>query len=262
VSVTEQTAAGGAIRSTWATVGGLRIHARVADGAAAPGRLPVVLVHGLSVSSRYMMPTARRLAPWRAVYAPDLPGFGESDKPRHVLGVPGLAGALLAWMDAAGLGRAVMLGNSLGCQIIVEIGARRPERLAAAVLVGPTADPAARSVLAHAWRLLRDLPHESPGSILTQSGDYLRAGPRRTLGTLRRALADDVERKLPLVRAPALVVRGERDPIAPQAWCEAAAAALPRGELLLIPGAPHALNHVRPAELAAATLEFLERNGI
>jgi 2-hydroxy-6-oxonona-2,4-dienedioate hydrolase len=259
-TIAQTGAAEAPLRSTWLQVGGLRLHARVANGARnAP---PVVLVHGLSVSSRYLAPTARRLAPHRRVYAPDLPGFGESDKPRRALDIPALAAALLAWMDAAGLGRAVMLGNSLGCQIIVDVGARRPERLAAAVLVGPTPDPAARSVLGHALRLLQDLTHESPDSILTQGSDYLRAGPGRTLATLRYALADPFERKLPLVAAPALVVRGGRDPIASQAWCEQVAAALPRGDLLVIPGAPHALNHVRPDKLARAALAFLGRHGL
>jgi pimeloyl-ACP methyl ester carboxylesterase len=165
-------------------------------------------------------------------------------------------------VDANGLDQAAMLGNSLGCQIVVEVGARRPERLAAAVLVGPTADPRARSVAAHAWRLLRDLPGEPLSSLLTQGGDYLRAGPRRTLVTLRHALAHRVERLLPLVSAPALVVRGGRDPIAPQAWCEAVARALPRGELLVVPGAPHVVNFVRPDALAPATEAFLARHGL
>lgn len=249
------------LQSRWANVGGLRLHARVAELAPDAGALPVVLVHGLSVSSRYLVPTARRLAPTRNVYAPDLPGFGESAKPRNILDIPALADALLAWMDAAGMGVAVMLGNSLGCQIIVDVGARHPERLAAAVLVGPTPDPAARSVLGLVWRLARDLPHESLDSLLTQGGDYLRAGPRRTLATLHYALADPVERKLPLLAAPTLVVRGERDPIASQPWCEQVVAALPQGALLVVPDAPHALNHVRPTALASATIAFLARHG-
>lgn len=264
MATSTQTDGGAAeLRSAWRHVGGLRLHARVADGpASGQAPLPIVLVHGLSVSSRYLTPTARHLAPGRAVFAPDLPGFGESEKPRRALDIPGLADALLGWMAAVGLGRAVMLGNSLGCQIIADVGARRPTPLAAAVLVGPTPDPRARSVLGHAWRLARDLRHESLDSLLTQGGDYLRAGPRRTLATLRHALADPVERKLPLVSAPALVVRGGRDPIASQAWCEEVAAALPRGQLLVVPGAPHAVNHVRPAELARATLEFLSLHGL
>ncbi|NJN19511.1 MAG: alpha/beta hydrolase [Oscillochloris sp.] len=252
-----------ALHSVYSQVNGLRIHARIAEVApAGSARLPIVLVHGLAVSSRYLAPTGRQIGLKRWVYAPDLPGFGASDRPNRVLDIPALAAALLDWMDARGLETAVMLGNSLGCQIIVDVGFRSPQRLAAAILVGPTPDPAARSVLAHAWRLARDVPRESLSSILTQGSDYLRAGFRRTLATMRYALADPFEHKLPLVAAPTLVVRGEHDPIAPQRWCAQVADRLPHGELLMIPAAPHALNHVRPVPLARATLDFLARNGI
>jgi pimeloyl-ACP methyl ester carboxylesterase len=223
------------------------------------GLLPIVLVHGLSVSSRYMVPVARRLAPHRDVYAPDLPGFGLSEKPARALTIPELADALLGWMDVVGLERAIMLGNSMGCQIIAEAGTRRPERLAAAVLVGPTMDHRARTVLGHAWRLLLALRHEPLASIVTQGSDYLRAGPLRTLATLRHALRDPIERKLPRLAVPVLLVRGGSDPIAPQPWVEELAALIPESELLAIPDGPHALNYDRPGALAAAVLDFLGR---
>jgi 2-hydroxy-6-oxonona-2,4-dienedioate hydrolase len=50
----------------------------------------VVLVHGLVVSSHYMVPTLKKLAAYHRVYAPDLPDFCESEKPRRVLDVTGL----------------------------------------------------------------------------------------------------------------------------------------------------------------------------
>lgn len=241
----------------WAEVDGLRLFARISARPASPVLLPVVLVHGLSVSSRYMVPTARQLVPHRAVYAPDLPGFGKSEKPSAPLDIPALADALLAWMDAFGLQRAVMLGNSMGCQIIAELALRAPTRLAAAVLVGPTMDRKALSMLGQAWRLLRDGPHEPLSSILTQGSDYVRFGFRRTLRTLRYALADRIEQKLPHMRMPTLVIRGEHDPIAPQRWAEELERLLPHGELLVIPNAPHALNYVTPGPLVRATLAFL-----
>jgi 2-hydroxy-6-oxonona-2,4-dienedioate hydrolase len=239
--------------------GGYELFMRFATSPEHEGLLPVVLVHGLSVSSRYMVPVARRLAPYRDVYAPDLPGFGLSEKPPRALTIPELAEVLLSWMDVVGIERAVMLGNSMGCQIIAEAAARRPERVAAAVLVGPTMDRRARTVAGHAWRLLRALRHEPLASIVTQGSDYLRAGPIRTLATLRHALRDPIERKLLLLRGPALFVRGGSDPIAPQAWVEELAALVPDSELLVIADGPHALNYDRPGALAVAVLAFLGR---
>ncbi|WP_292510847.1 alpha/beta fold hydrolase, partial [Methylobacterium sp.] len=63
------------------------VYARVSINPVPDNRLPVILVHGLGMSSRYMIPLARHLAPHFRVYAPDLPGFGLSDKPHRALTV-------------------------------------------------------------------------------------------------------------------------------------------------------------------------------
>jgi pimeloyl-ACP methyl ester carboxylesterase len=101
----------------------------------------VVLVHGLVVSSRYMGPTFKRLAAYHRVYAPDLPGFSESEKPPRVLDVAGLSDSLAAWMREIGLERAALVGNCFGYPIIADLVVRHPERVERAVLQGPTMDP-------------------------------------------------------------------------------------------------------------------------
>ena len=97
-------------------------------------RLPVVLVHGYGMSSRYMMPLALELARDFAVYAPDLPGFGRSSKPRKVLDMVELADALAAWMACISLRRAVLVGNSMARHVIVEIAVRHSDRVDCLVL--------------------------------------------------------------------------------------------------------------------------------
>ncbi len=248
----------GRLRSDWRVVDGCRWHARVSvDPAPAEGP-PVVLVHGLGVSSRYMVPTARCLAPFVPTYAPDLPGFGRSRGPDRALDVAGLADALVGWLEGMGLDRALLLGNSLGCQIVVDVAVRYPERVGWIVLAGPTGDPAARSLAHYAWRLLLDVPREPVRLVLIQAGDYLRAGPRRTFQSARAMVGDPFAAKLPLVRQPALVVRGEHDPIAPQRWAEEATRLLPRGRLVVVPDAAHVVNYDAPGALVAATRALLD----
>ena len=53
------------------------MHTRISETLVPANTPTVVLVHGLSVSSGYMVPTVLRLAPYYQVYAPDLPGFGK-----------------------------------------------------------------------------------------------------------------------------------------------------------------------------------------
>ena len=181
------------LQSAWTPLDGLRIFARVSPPVADATLTPLVFVHGLSVSSRYMVPTAERLAAYRNVYLPDLPGFGESDDPERMLDIPELSAALLRWMDLWSIERPVMIGNSLGCQLIVDVALRHPERLCGAVLTGPTMDTQGRNAIEQMRRLMVDGPRETLFCVLTQLGDYIRAGPRRTLATLRYALSDPVE---------------------------------------------------------------------
>jgi pimeloyl-ACP methyl ester carboxylesterase len=250
----------GKLESQWTTVCGLKMHARVSDERpSTAGRVPVVLVHGLIVSSLYMMPTAERLAPFYRVFALDLPGFGQSDKPERAFDVSELAGALDAWMDAAGLERAVLVGNSMGCQIIAEMAARNPHRVAGAVLTGPTVDLAARTRREQFKRLLIDVTRERWSLVLIQLRGLYDAGLRRSWQTSEFTLEDRIEEKLPHLQAPALVIRGTRDPIAPQAWVEQVVHLLPRGRLAVIPEGAHALNYSSPDELVILIREFIER---
>jgi 2-hydroxy-6-oxonona-2,4-dienedioate hydrolase len=239
----------------WMRVDGQRFHARHAgpEAAAAP---PVVCVHGVGVSSRYMVATMAELASAVEVYAIDLPGFGLTDKPPEVLDVVGLADALAAWIRALGLERPAFLANSVGCQIVVDCAVRYPDCLSRMVLVGPTIDPAARTAPRQVLRWLGNLPGERPGQLPLMVADYADAGVGRALRTFSHALADRIEDKLPLVQAPTLVVRGACDRIVPQAWAEEVTRLLPRGRLAVIPG-PHTLNFAAPGALAELVRPFL-----
>ncbi|MFC7570996.1 alpha/beta fold hydrolase, partial [Klenkia terrae] len=86
--------------------------------------------------------------------------------------------------------------------------------------------------------------------------DYLRAGPLTMVAVLRHALRRPEEQSMSTVDVPALVLRGSRDPVAGQRWCEDLAAVLPQGRLQVVPGGPHGLLFSAPAEVAAAVTEF------
>jgi 2-hydroxy-6-oxonona-2,4-dienedioate hydrolase len=248
----------GALESAWTTVNGLRMFARVADRLVPPGAPAVVLVHGVGVSGRYMVPLAERLASGFRVYIPDLPGFGRSDKPPRLLDVPGLADALAGWMHQAGLESATLVGNSLGCQVIVDLAVRYPDLVERAVLVGPTTDPRVRNVIRLLARGVLAVPHESYSLFPILVGDYLRAGPIRTLATLQAGVDDPLLKKVPRVQAPVLVIRGDRDPIAPRRWVRELAERFPDGRWAEVAGVAHAAHFSvadRVAELVQAFVD-------
>lgn len=241
----ERTAAAGTI-----------VHAAVLGPA---GAREVVCVHGLGCSHRYFTPLARALAPAARAVAPDLPGFGKTRGPSRALDVRGLSLALGEWLRVTGRGGAPMVANSMGCQVVADLAVHSPDLLGPVVLAGPTMDPHARTPLRQAARLAANAPFERLSLWPVLLRDYAACGPRRFLATFAHALADRIERKLPLVQTPAVVVRGARDVIVPRRWGAEAAALLPRGELVEVPGAGHTLNYSAPGPLAAITRSLLER---
>lgn len=227
------------------------------------GASPVfILVHGLGMSGRYMMPTAELLVPHGKVHIPDLPGFGLSDDPTRVLTVPELVDALLRWMDARQIPAGILVGNSLGGQVIIDFAARYPDRLTGAVLVGPTIDPDARRSLVQIWRLLVDIFREPGRLIAIGVADYLRAGFHWCLRTLHHALAHPVLEMLPRIRVPVLLVRGGRDPITSEAWADRATALIPCARHVTIPHAAHAVNFNAPEDLVREILDFAREQSL
>jgi pimeloyl-ACP methyl ester carboxylesterase len=224
----------GRLESRWTRVGELDIHARVSGGYVPPDRPPVVLVHGLGMSSRYMVPLARCLAPHFRVHAPDLPGFGMSEKPRQALSVRQLADALAAWMEMSGLRRAALIGNSLGCEILVEFALRYPDRALRLVLQGPTPDPHFVSPLRQIAFFAVTGLFERPSLAWVALSDYLRCGIRRYISTFHDMNANRMEGKLPHVAARTLVVWGTRDYLVPRGSAEHVARLLREGRLAVI----------------------------
>ncbi len=244
-------------------VGEITMFARTSTGLGPEMTFPTdrpvfVLIHGLLLSSRYMLPTAELLAVDYPVLVPDLPGFGQSGDPKHVMTLPELADELVKWMDKINLPRAIFLGNSLGCQVLTDLAVRYPARVDRLILTGPTLDPHARTLLQQFLRLLSDGPREPLSLSVPLVRDIFAGGPLRALETFRYALRDPICQKLKQIQAPTLVVRGSRDPISTQRWAEEAVALLPNGRLVVIPGAPHAVNYSAPDALVDVVCAFLK----
>src|SRR5215216_3027032 len=234
------------LRETWRRVGGWAVH-----GCEAGDGPPLVLVHGLGVSGRYLLPIARTLAGRFRVVVPDLPGFGLSTRPRRPLRLDELSETLDRLADAIGFRRATFLANSYGCQVVKRLAVTHPERVERLVLVGPTVDDSARDPVRQAARLLVDGYHEPRSLVAIVLSDYLRAGPVTVATGAAEALRHRIEDDARRVAAPALVVRGARDPLVPQPWVERLTAAFRAGELHVIAGAPHAAHFTHPDVVAA-----------
>lgn len=221
---------------------------------------PIVLVHGLGVSSDYWFRNAPPLAAaGYRILAPDLPGFGHTDGPAGGLSVTAQAGALVQWADAMRLGPAVYVGHSLSCQAALQLAADEPDRVRGLVLAAPTGAPGKHRLLAQARGLFLDAWRE-PWPLFPLLADaYLRAGPVRYWNTWRSGARHEPLKLLPRVTAPVCVVVGTRDPVVPLSFAQALAAGCARGEIVWIAGAAHAVLFDRSGAFNAAVLGFLAR---
>ena len=103
--------------------------------------VPVVLLHGLTATRRYVVMGSRNLErSGHRVVMYDARGHGRSD-PADRYGYDALADDLLAVLDDRGIDRAVLAGASMGAHTLLRLALQQPERAAALVLVTPAFDP-------------------------------------------------------------------------------------------------------------------------
>jgi pimeloyl-ACP methyl ester carboxylesterase len=261
-------------------VAAVRWRSREADGHGNP----VVFVHGLLASSATWQEVLAPASAGRPAIAVDLPGFGFSDRPWPFdYSVAGERRALESFLDARGIGRAVLVGSSLGGATAMLLAAERPERVEALVLVAPAtpegripwtiavlrAPLAGELVMALAARPfiawgLRHRLYARSSRVTAQAIDDAWL-PLTVPGTRRAALAAirsdprayrGIEAR---IRVPTLVVWGERDRLLPAAESERLASRIAGARLAFIPDAGHLPQRERPQAFAAAVSAFLER---
>lgn len=220
-------------------------------GAPTGGR-PFVLVHGIGVSSRYFHPAAAQLARYGSVYLVDLPGYGSAPNPRRDVSIADHANVLARFLEAEGIEQPILVGHSMGTQVVSQLVLDSPQTTDRIVLLSPTMDPAARGFWHATGRLVRDIVTAEPPAVnAIVSVDYLfRCGIPYFLKQTRHLLADRIEDRLPLLEASGLVIRGDRDCICPEGWTRRVADLLIDGSYAEVSG-PHVIMFTDPVAVAA-----------
>jgi pimeloyl-ACP methyl ester carboxylesterase len=232
----------------------------VRKGPEVPGSIPLVHVHGFAVSGSYLLPTARALAHRATTLVPDLPGYGRSAAWGHALGIPSLAWALLEVLDALGLERVVLVGNSMGGPVCLEVAHSAPERVAGVVLASPAGgmhnQPLGRALM----QLARDVGRESPRMARVVFPDYVHFGPVNALQLFGELVRFPSLERILRTPVPTLAVIGTRDPLMPPPWRvrEVGRLAPPHLTIAVIEDAAHAMNFSHPGELAHVIGSWLD----
>ena len=108
-----------------------------------PGRgTPIVGIHALTTTYKTFVGIAERLAGRRPLFAPDLRGRGDSDKPESGYGMARHAADVAAAMRASGIGPSVLVGHSMGAYVATVMAAQYPDLVAGLVLLDGGHPPA------------------------------------------------------------------------------------------------------------------------
>lgn len=217
---------------------------------------PLVLLHGLSGSTRWWQRNVEQLGRQFHVHIPDLAGFGQSRSATPFV-LAEAARQVARWMDQAGLARASIAGHSMGGLIAAELAADAPERVAKLVLVdsaGLSFDSAGMPPVGELLPALRYLPAAFIPPLL---GDMRRAGLRTLMRATRALATHDIRAKLAQIRAPTLIVWGRYDPLIPLTVGRALARELPRASLAVIDHAGHNPMWDQPAAFNRLLSQFL-----
>ena len=195
-------------------VGGRDVFYRRSTGPA--DAVPIVHVHGFGISGSYLMPTARLLVRHGVNLVPDLPGYGRSDRRDHTLDIPELAEALLALLDALGLDKVVLVGNSMGCPVSLEVAHAAPERVDRLVLVSPAGgihnQPLPRALV----QLARTAPARRRGWRGWPFPTTCASARSTRCGCSSQLTAFPSLERLLHAPVPTLAVLGSRDPLMPR----------------------------------------------
>ncbi len=262
-----------------------------ADRIYGPGTFGIhelVLLHGQPGAAADWHEVARRLPAQFHSVAADRPGYGSSQLPAG--GFAANARAVIADLDVRGVKRAVLVGHSYGGGVALSAASLAPDRVEAVVLlasVGPgcaniwdrlLAAPATGPLCALvAWKLTpwiaRALlaltgrrrgrparPDEHVNWQVWGHKDRARGALWRTFLAEQRALLrelNELERALPSIEAPVLVLADPRDMLVPVDTARHLAQSLPDARLQLIEGAGHHLPRRAPGAVAEAIVTFL-----
>ena len=226
----------------------------------------LLLIHAWPTDSRIWERQVDELAERVPVVAPDLPGFGGSERAGDVMTMAASTERCLAELDRAGVDRAVVCGLSIGGYVAFELWRRAPDRIAGFVLANTRAVGDSEEAAANRRRLADRLLAEGseffvsdPPPLLSENApDDLRARLRSFIAdqpaeSIAAALLGMAERPdstpdLPGIDVPTLVITSDLDALVPSEASLAMAALIPNASSSILGGVGHLTNLEAPGE--------------
>jgi pimeloyl-ACP methyl ester carboxylesterase len=279
------------IEDGWVEVDGLRVHCLKAG----EGNVPVLLLHGGGYDSASLSykHAVGPISEHHRVFAPDWPGYGESDKPEMQYSTEYYVGFLGRLMDALSMEKASLVGISMGGAIALGFSLRSPQRVDKLVLVDshglggevpggvasyvfvrlPLLNKLVWAALGRSRRMVRASlqttfydPRAVTENLVNEVyelvkkprvGQAWRSWQKNEIG--REGLRTNFVNRLHELAVPTLILHGAEDKYVPDSWALRAHTLIKDSELHIFPQCGHWLTLERPGEFDSAVLEFLAR---
>ncbi|HYE52377.1 MAG TPA: alpha/beta fold hydrolase [Azospirillaceae bacterium] len=242
------------------------------------GRPPLLVLHGLFGSARNWQQLARRFAAGRKVWALDLRNHGGSPW-SDAMGYPDMAADLARFLDDRGIGRAAVLGHSMGGKAAMALALTRPERVERLVVadIAPVAYTHTHAPYVAAMKavdlgvsrraeveaqLAGAVPDPSLRAFLTQNlaleeGRFRWRINLDAIGAAMPGLVGFPDFGGARYDGPALFVGGARSDYLAAEHLPAVTRHFPRARVEMVPDAGHWVHAERPDAFAAAVEGFL-----
>ena len=254
--------------------------ARIAYTRAGRG-VTVVLIHGVGLQGAVWTPQVEALKPDHDVIVVDMPGHGGSSLPPPHAGLAHYADAILALLDALKIGRAHVVGHSMGALVAMELALAHPDRVASLVAMNAVfcRTPEQRAAIEARVTALKDslARPDWSGTVSRWFGEPIpsslhdaAAHTRALLSkidpigyerTYRLFAQSDTEHRdrLPQLAVPALFFTGEHDPNSTPSMSEAMARIAPGGRAIILSGERHMMALTDPDRTNRVLREFVDQ---
>jgi pimeloyl-ACP methyl ester carboxylesterase len=251
------------------------IRMRYAEQGAADGE-PLILIHGFTDSWFSYSRVLPLLDKKYRVYAIDQRGHGDSDRPEKGYAMKDFAADVAAFMDAKNIAKATIVGHSMGSFVALQTVLEAPQRVEKLVLIG-TATTARNDVTLDLQKTIMNLkdpidekfardfqvstsaetlPDEFINEVVRQS---LKLPARVWKSALAGVLAEDYKSRLGKIKAPTLIVWGDKENIFPRAEQDLLKAGIAGSTLKVYAGSGHSPHWEQPETFVRDLNEFLSR---
>jgi pimeloyl-ACP methyl ester carboxylesterase len=253
-------------RQSFIEVDGCRTHLRRGGSAE-----PLLFLHGAS-GAPAILPFMERLAQRFEVLVPEHPGYGLSGEPEWLDNIHDVAYFYLDFLKSLNLDKTILIGNSLGGWIAMEMAVRDTSRIKALVLVSPAglsapgvqpADTFLMSPEDQARHLFHDPRLAEARLAEPATPEALDIALKNRHTTARLAWAPrfhdpHLPKWLHRIDVPVQIIWGEQDRILPLAFLETFKKLLPRAEIAVIRNAGHLPHVEKPQEFCDLVTGFVQ----